>query len=118
MAQYATSFDKPGGYSFDEASIRDLWTQVRRFVGKEAQIEISLEGDQQVVVRDPGELFDDEFVRRNFIEQISIAGSRYENERLKRVSVSLRNRSYRSAIGVSMSGEREECTARRVDIAA
>ena len=116
MAEYATSFDSAGAYSFDAESIKDLWEQVKRYVGDEAQISVNLEGDQRIKLKDVAELVDDAFIRRNFIEELSISGAVYGVKPHKAISVTLRRTSFLDTVSVSLSGDREECTARRVEI--
>jgi hypothetical protein len=111
MATYATSFTKRGGYSFDERAIADLWNQAKSFVGDDANITVKLEGDHEIRLKEVNELFEDAFLRHNFIEQLSIYGSDFRAEPVKNISISL---GY--YVWVSISGDRQECAVKRTEI--
>ena len=116
MAEYATGFDKAGGYSFDDDAITDLWEQAKAFVGDEAGVEIKLEGAQRIRVKDVKEIFEDVFVKRAFIEQISISGSIFGATPRKAISINIRREAFADGVSFSISGDRHECTTRRTEI--
>lgn len=116
MANYATSFDKAGGFSFSEQSIKDLWKEAREFTTGHVSISVELEGGHSVTLNEISELFDDAFIRSNYITLMTISGSRYDLNPTKRISIALRNQPLIGAVGFSISGERRECAAKRTEI--
>jgi hypothetical protein len=53
---YSTYFTKRAGYSFDRETVLDLFRIVQKFLEKDPEVAIDLDGDHKIASDDPNDL--------------------------------------------------------------
>lgn len=116
---YKTYIEKYDAYSFDAATIKDLWSLLKTFSKNEARltIKITLEENNIVEASDPDVLFQDPYVKYKYIKSIEISTSNYDGGSFSLASIGLReNSGWTMPIDITISGERDLSTTLRSNI--
>ena len=114
---YSVTFEKRGGYIFDQNTIVDLWKITNAFVGKEPDVTVKLAGEHTIESSDVEKVLEDIYVKSNRIVSLDISARNHRIEPSRSISIKLKTKeAFEPVIAVKIDGDREASTVVRLEI--